>query len=39
MDKDFEQIADDVMKGVGLLPAREGPPEAMGQPLSMAGTR
>lgn len=29
MDKDFKQIADDVIKGMGLLLSREGAPDAI----------
>ncbi|MFN3658887.1 MAG: carboxymuconolactone decarboxylase family protein [Pseudolabrys sp.] len=29
MDKDFDQMADSVMKGMGLLLSREGSPEAI----------
>lgn len=40
MDKDFKQIADDVAKGIGLLLARDGSPDAMKAfgALSLAAT-
>lgn len=40
MSKDFKQIADDVTKGMGLLLAREGSPDAMKAfgTLSLAAT-